>query len=134
MPFHATSLVDRLQQSSAGDVSTLPPGLPGVARRERGADGCYIVLRSVLFLGSSYLMALGLPLLFFLLVSGGDAVVFFAQLANFADRFLDADPGRQLGFLGEFKLVLIGIATIVVIGRLPCFIRDLERALSEETA
>ena len=36
--------------------------------------------------------------LFFLLISGGDAGVFFAHLANIADRFLGAEQGRQVGF------------------------------------
>ncbi len=96
------------------------------------ADLCYIVLRGSTFLASSYLMALGLPLLFFLLISGGDAGVFFAHLANIADRFLGAEQGRQVGFLDEFKFVLIGVATLVVVWRLPRFINDLERELSGE--
>ena len=77
-------------------------------------------------------MALGLPLLFFLLISGGDAGVFFAHLANISDRFLGAEQGRQIGFLDEFKFVLIGVATLVVVWRLPRFINDLERELSGE--
>ena len=40
--------------------------------------------------------------------------------------------GRQIGFLDEFKLVLIGVATLVVVWRLPRFINDLERELSGE--
>ena len=100
--------------------------------RSHAADLCYIVLRGSTFLASSYLMALGLPLLFFLLISGGDAGVFFAHLANISDRFLVAEQGRQIGFLDEFKFVLIGVATLVVVWRLPRFINDLERELSGE--
>ena len=77
-------------------------------------------------------MALGLPLLFFLSISGGDAVVFFAHRANISDRFLGTEQGRQIGFLNEFKFVLIGVATLVVVLRLPRFINDLERELLGE--
>jgi hypothetical protein len=56
------------------------------ARQRHGARACRRWLlhfaSRLPFLGSSYLMALGLPLLFFLLLSGGDAGAFFAHLAN----------------------------------------------------
>ncbi|WP_073978135.1 hypothetical protein, partial [Erythrobacter donghaensis] len=100
--------------------------------RSRIADGCYIVLRGSLFLGSSYLMALGLPLLFFLLLSGGNPDAFFAHVANLGDRFLAADLARRVTFLDQCKFVLIGLATLVVVGRMPRFIRDLDRELSGE--
>ena len=98
--------------------------------RTRAADLCFITLRASTFLGSSYLMALGLPLVFFLAVSGGDGESLFAHLANLAARFRAADYARQVALLGEFKLVLIGAATLVAAVRLPRFLRDLEHELS----
>ncbi|AMU96653.1 hypothetical protein AOA14_18805 [Sphingopyxis terrae subsp. terrae NBRC 15098] len=129
MPLHLVTPVDRAQDARADSDSL---DLPIKGWRSHAADLCYIVLRGSTFLASSYLMALGLPLLFFLLISGGDAGVFFAHLANIADRFLGAEQGRQVGFLDEFKFVLIGVATLVVVWRLPRFINDLERELSGE--
>ena len=129
MPLHLVTPVDRAQDARADSDSL---DLPIKGWRSHAADLCYIVLRGSTFLASSYLMALGLPLLFFLLISGGDAGVFFAHLANIADRFLGAEQGRQIGFLDEFKFVLIGVATLVVVWRLPRFINDLERELSGE--
>lgn len=129
MPLHLITPIDRAQDACA-DSDSLE--LPDKGWRSHAADLCYIVLRGSTFLASSYLMALGLPLLFFLLISGGDAGVFFAHLANISDRFLGAEQGRQIGFLDEFKLVLIGVATLVVVWRLPRFINDLERELSGE--
>lgn len=129
MPLHLVTPIDRAQDARA-DSDNLD--LPVKGRRSHAADLCYIVLRGSTFLASSYLMALGLPLLFFLLISGGDAGVFFAHLANISDRFLGAEQGRQIGFLDEFKFVLIGVATLVVVWRLPRFINDLERGLSGE--
>ena len=129
MPLHLVTPIDRAQDARA-DSDSLE--LPDKSWRSHAADLCYIVLRGSTFLASSYLMALGLPLLFFLSVSGGDAGVFFAHLANISDRFLGAQQGRQIGFLDEFKFVLIGVATLVVVWRLPRFINDLERELSGE--
>ena len=129
MPLHLVTPIDRAQDARA-DCDSLE--LPDKGWRSHAADLCYIVLRGSTFLASSYLMALGLPLLFFLLISGGDAGVFFAHLANIADRFLGAEQGRQIGFLDEFKFVLIGVATLVVVWRLPRFINDLESELSGE--
>lgn len=129
MPLHLVTPIDRAQDARADSDSL---DLPAKGWRSLAADLCYIVLRGSTFLASSYLMALGLPLLFFLLISGGDAEVFFAHLANISDRFLGAEQGRQIGFLDEFKFVLIGVATLVVVWRLPRFINDLERELSGE--
>lgn len=129
MPLHLVTPIDRAQDARADSDSL---DLPVKGWRSHVADLCYIVLRGSTFLASSYLMALGLPLLFFLLISGGDAGVFFAHLANISDRFLGAEQGRQIGFLDEFKFVLIGVATLVVVWRLPRFINDLERELSGE--
>jgi hypothetical protein len=98
--------------------------------RTRAADLCFITLRACTFLGSSTLMALGVPLVFFLAVSGGDGESLFAHLANLAERFLAADYARQVTFLGEFKMVLIGAATLIAAWRLPRFLKDLERDLS----
>ncbi len=128
MPLHLVTPFDR----TGAPEDEQPLFSPVPTWRSRMADGCYIVLRGSTFLASSYLMALGLPLLFFLLISGGDAGVFFAHLANISDRFLGAEQGRQIGFLDEFKFVLIGVATLVVVWRLPRFINDLERELSGE--
>ena len=129
MPLHLVTPIDQAEDARADSDSL---SLPAKGWRSHAADICYIVLRGSTFLGSSYLMALGLPLLFFLLISGGDAGVFFAHLANISDRFLGAEQGRQIGFLDEFKFVLIGVATLVVVWRLPRFINDLERELSGE--
>ena len=128
MPLHLVTPFDRTdpsedEQRVSQPVQTL---------RSRMADGCYILLRGCLFLGSSYLMALGLPLLFFLLLSGGNPDAFFAHVANLGDRFLAADLARRVTFLGQCKFVLIGLATLVVVWRMPRFIRDLDRELSGE--
>ena len=128
MPLHLVTPFDRTDPSE----DEQPVSQPVRTLRSRVADGCYIVLRGCLFLGSSYLMALGLPLLFFLLLSGGNPDAFFGHVANLGDRFLAADLARRVTFLGECKFILIGLATLVVVWRMPRFIRDLDRELSGE--
>ncbi len=128
MPLHLVTPFDRTDPSE----DEQPVSQPVQTLRSRMADGCYILLRGSLFLGSSYLMALGLPLLFFLLLSGGNPDAFFAHVANLGDRFLAADLARRVTFLGQCKFVLIGLATLVVVWRMPRFIRDLDRELSGE--
>ena len=128
MPLQLVTPFDRTDTSE--DEQPVSP--PVRILRSRMADGCYILLRGSLFLGSSYLMALGLPLLFFLLLSGGNPDAFFAHVANLGDRFLAADLARRVTFLGQCKIVLIGLATLVVVWRMPRFIRDLDRELSGE--
>ena len=128
MPLHLVTPFDRTDPSE----DEQPVSQPVRTLRSRVADGCYILLRGCLFLGSSYLMALGLPLLFYLLLSGGNPDAFFAHVANLGDRFLAADLARRVAFLGQCKFVLIGLATLVVVWRMPRFIRDLDRELSGE--
>ena len=128
MPLHLVTPFDRTDPSE----DEQPVSQPVRTLRSRVADGCYIVLRGCLFLGSSYLMALGLPLLFFLLLSGGNPDAFFGHVANLGDRFLAADLARRVSFLGQCKFILIGLATLVVVWRMPRFIRDLDRELSGE--
>lgn len=128
-PLH---LVASAQDRPAQDDAQPAPANEAAHRgwRTRAADLCFITLRASTFLGSSYLMALGVPLVFFLAVSGGDGESLFAHLANLAERFRAADYARQVTFLGEFKMVLIGAATLIAAVRLPRFLKDLERDLS----
>ena len=108
----------------------LPP--PDKGWRGHAADTCYLLLKAGGFLATTYLMTLGLPLLFFLMLSGGDVEVFFAQVANFADRFLGAEPERQVDFVDQLTFGLIGLATLVVCLRLPAFLCEVNEGLREE--
>jgi hypothetical protein len=103
------------------------------ARQLRFArDACYIALKAAGFIGSTYLMALGLPLLFFLAISQGSIEVFFAQIANIGERFLFADPARQQAFANEVRFGLVAIATLLLIWRLPRFLNDVCDGLRKE--
>lgn len=130
MPLHLVTPADQAQQRLADDGFDPPP--PGMGWRGHLADICYILVKATCFLASTYLMTLGLPLLFFLAISGGDVEVFFAQLANFADRFLGADVERQVAFVDQLKFGLIGLATLVACLRLPAFLCEVNEGLQEE--
>ena len=108
----------------------LPP--PDKGWRGHAADTCYILLKAGGFLATTYLMTLGLPLLFFLMLSGGDVELFFAQVANFADRFLGAEPERQVDFVDQLTFGLVGLATLVACLRLPGFLCEVNGGLREE--
>lgn len=128
MSLHLVTPSEPAQEPAAED--DLPP--PGKGWRGHAADTCYILLKAGGFLATTYLMTLGLPLLFFLMISGGDVELFFAQLANFADRFLGADPDRQVDFVNQLTFGLISLATLVACLRLPAFLCDVNEGLREE--
>lgn len=128
MSLHLVTPSEPAQELAVED--DLPP--PGKGWRGHAADTCYMLLKAGGFLATTYLMTLGLPLLFFLMISGGDVELFFAQLANFADRFLGADPDRQVGFVNELKFGLISLATLVACLRLPGFLCEVNDGLREE--
>jgi len=127
MPLHLTTPQDTAAVARTFDDDELPPEK---GWRGHAADACYILVKGSGFLASSYLIAMGLPLLFFLVLSGGSAEAFFAHVGNFADRFLAADTERRVAFLGQTKFVLVGLATLVVIWRMPRFVFEIEATLS----
>ena len=129
MPLHVVTPFDRAHEPQLDEGLDLPPG---PTWRRHAADACFILVKASGFLASTYLMTLGLPLLFFLLISGGNVELFFAHVANFADRFLGADPERQVGFVNELKFGLIGLATLVACVRLPAFLCEVNEGLREE--
>jgi hypothetical protein len=130
MSLHLVTPADPARERPADEgFDPLPPDK---GWRGHFADTCYILLKACGFLASTWLMALGLPLLFFLVVSGGDVALFFAHVANFAERFLGADPERQVGFVNELKFGLISLATLVACLRLPGFLCEVNEGLREE--
>ena len=128
MSLHLVTPSEPAQELAAED--DLPP--PGKGWRGHAADTCYILVKAGGFLATTYLMTLGLPLLFFLMISGGDVELFFAQLANFADRFLGADEARQEGLVDQLNFALISLATLVACLRLPGFLCEVNEGLREE--
>tara|TARA_A100001391_G_scaffold188617_1_gene159309 strand:+ start:4953 stop:5369 length:417 start_codon:yes stop_codon:yes gene_type:complete len=95
-----------------------------------GQDLAFLALKAALFLASTWLMAFGLPLLFFLALSGGDLDQLFWQVDNLASRWIEADAVRKDAFSQLIQIALIGSATLILIWRMPRFLADLNPAPS----
>ena len=118
-----------LQADRQADMA---PNSPAKRLLQIFADLCFILVKAGAFLGAIYLAVLGLPLLFFLLLTGGDMTLLFAQLGNLAAHYQAADHARQAAFANELKLAALGIATLAVIWRLPRFLGDVAAQSSRE--
>ena len=129
MPLHLIAPFDR-------EPDPAPPGDAPIRRasrhRRQFADLCFILVKAGAFLGAIYLAVLGLPLMFFLMLTGGDMALLFAQLGNLSAHYLAADHARQAEFAGEIKLALLGIATFAAIWRLPRFLDEVAATLDHE--
>ena len=94
---------------------------------------CYIMLEASLFAISSVLMALGLPLCFFLLLSGWDLLGLFAHLDNLSSRYLEADGVRRLAFSSDLKIMFFGSTALIAALRIPRFIARIAGSFSKRS-
>jgi hypothetical protein len=83
---------------------------------------CHIMLEASLFAMSSVLMTLGLPVCFFLLISGWDLLGLFTHLDNLSSRYLEADGVRRLAFSSDLKIMFFGFSALIAALRIPRFI------------
>jgi hypothetical protein len=130
MPLHLVTPFDLDGDPPPVESARTPARLAWL--RKPFADVCYILLKASAFLGAIYLAVLGLPLLFFLALVGGDLELLFTQLGNLSAHYLAADHARQAMFAGELKLGLFGTATLVAIWKLPRFLDDVSATLDRE--
>jgi len=130
MPLHHTTPFDRDHEE---ELSSSLPGSTGKRWWALAADLCFILVKAGSFLTSTYLMTLGLPLLFFLAISGWHMDLLFLQLGNLAARFQDAEPVRQISFLRDVTFVLIGAATLIGIWRMPRFLSEVARSHADRS-
>jgi hypothetical protein len=139
-PGPALPLTVRPATTPPGDVPVLAPTrvlMQGDPRkthelRRHFADLWYIIVKAGAFLGAIYLMVLGLPLLAFLMLSGGDPERLFLHLGNLSAHYIAADHARRALFAGELTLGFFGLATFAAIWRLPAFLDDVAAGLSED--
>jgi len=126
MSMHISTLADRaLVAPPSGDKHTNAPLSKRLTRwRRQGAEIAYLSLKACGFLGTCWLMAFGLPLLFFLAISGGNLDVLFWQVDNLAARWIAADAARKLAFSQTIQVVLISSTTLIAMWRLPAFLAD----------
>lgn len=126
MNMHISTPVDRALAAPPTQTKRRSATLPQrLARwRRHGAEIAYLTLKACGFLGTCWLMAFGLPLLFFLAISGGNLDVLFWQVDNLAARWITADEARKLAFSQTIQVVLISITTLIAMWRLPAFLAD----------
>lgn len=84
---------------------------------------CHILLEASLFAISSVLMALGLPLCFFLILSGWDLLGLFTHLDNLSGRYLAADGARRLMFSSDLRIMFFAATALIAVLRMPGFFR-----------
>lgn len=126
MPLHLVTPFDR-DPEPPGEVDATP-----APKRRIFADLCLILIKAGAFLGSIYLAVLGLPLLFFLALTGGNMELLFTQIGNLAAHYLAADHARQAEFNQGVAFALLGIATLIAIWRLPRFLDDVAETLAHD--
>ncbi len=83
---------------------------------------CHIMLETSLFAASSVLMALGLPLFFFLAISGWDLLGLFTHLDNLSARYIEATAVRRLSFSSDLKIMFFAATALIALLRMPGFI------------
>lgn len=149
MPLHLQTPLDR--EASAGhEPDWLPhypiieavkhghelPRLPRQSERTPlrhwwglGADCCYIVMKSGIYLMACWIIAMGLPLMFLLLLTGGQMDKVFLFLGSLFGAFGGATPDRQYIFAHEASWCLVALATAVAAWRLPRFLGDVSEGL-----
>lgn len=94
-----------------------------------GADCCYIVIKSGLYLMACWIIAMGLPLMFLLLLTGGQMDKGLAFLGSLFGAYADATPDRQYAFAAQASWVLVALATAVAAWRLPRFLDEVSDGL-----
>lgn len=125
MPLHLVSPFDR-DPEPPGEAEARP------ARKRRAlADLCFLLIQAGAFLGSIYLAVLGLPLALFLLLVGGNPTLLFTQLENLSAHYLAADHMAQTRFIQMIAYSLLGLATFIVIWRLPRFASQVAQTLAD---
>lgn len=131
MPLTLITPIDRAQ-----DTAALNPQRKSSYRKLTRllSDGCYIFIKGCAFTATNFMITLGLPLLFFLAISGGDLTNFFMMLELLASRFLDADSARQLAFVGDIQTSLLVALTLIALLRTPKFVAEVANALDPKDA
>jgi len=81
------------------------------------ADTSYIALRFSGWLAMTTLAALGVTVLFFLMLGNFTPLGFFSQVANLGSHFVAADAARRATFVGELRIVALLIFGVIALLR-----------------
>ena len=92
---------------------------------------CGTLLMTARFAISTILMVLGLPLFCFLMLAGWDLGGLFAHLGNLSAHFQGADLLRRTAFSADLKACFVAALILVLLFRLPGFVRELLRDMGD---
>ena len=93
------------------------------------ADSCFIALMLTLWSGATLLVSLGSVLAIALAASGGNGEVLFSHLENLSVHYLAADAEARSVFERDAAGLFAGIATLVVLVRVPQLIARIRTGL-----
>lgn len=150
MPLHSRTPFDRDTEAEPDDTVGISPHtretpsgelhqLPLAEHRKRAeprwwglaADCCYLVISAGAFLMACWVMAMGLPVMLVLLLTGGQMDMTFAFLGSLFGAFADATPDRQYAFASSATWCLIALATLIAAWRLPRFLNEVSNGLAQ---
>jgi hypothetical protein len=110
------TMVDRIAVSSSRQRRQLP----------LFQSCCFVLIEASRFAASSLLIVLGLPLFAFLLLTGWDMGLLFAQLSNLADHYRASDAIRRVAFGQDLQIAFIAALLGVLLLRAPRFVKRLQ--------
>lgn len=126
-------LAPQVAQLPVRVTAPLPVSAPIVPTRTwwgLAADCCYIVIAAGAYLISCWMMALGLPLLLILVLTGGQLDLLFIFLGSLFGHYTDAPTAHQASFARDAAYTLIALATAFAGWRLPRFLGDVSTKLA----
>ncbi len=86
-------------------------------------QSCEVFLLASGFAFSTVMITLGIPLFFFLAISGWDLAGLFAHLDNLSSRYLEANASRRLTFSSDLKWVFFTATALIAAVRFPAFFK-----------
>lgn len=98
------------------------------------ANSCFIALMLALWSGATVLVSLGIVLAIALAASGGDGEVLFSHLENLSVHYLAADTEARAVFERDAAGLFAGIATLVVLVRVPQLIARIRTGLGRSAS
>jgi hypothetical protein len=106
----------------------LPEG-SGSHWRKLAANFAAIMVLTVRFTATSFIMVLGAPLFLFLMIAGWNVTLLLTAAADLAAHYQDAEPLYQIAFAKDTLAIFIVAVVLVTLLRLPRFLREVSQLL-----
>lgn len=100
--------------------------------RKLFGDMCFVTLHMSSFAITTVMIALGLPLFFFLTIAGWDLHLLSAHIDNLVEHYESADGARRLAFSAELRIGFAGSTMLVAAMRMPGFMHAISQGLETD--